>query len=95
MLGFFTWFVLGDAAVFVGQVAVDGVAGVAGVALWQTVLSVLVVAVPLGFAALVGHHVRRDAGSMALAAAAMTATVLIAGMAEIGIAALLVLSLGS
>lgn len=90
-LGFLTWFVLGDSMSTLGQVVVSGITGAGAVALWQVLLSVVALVIPFGFAALLGYVVRRDDGSHALALAAMVGAVLLVGLTESGLVALLLL----
>lgn len=93
-LAVLSWFLLGDAMTSVYGVIADGITGASDISLGRILLSVLALAVPVGLAGLTGSLVRRDNGSYALAVAAGVAAFLLAGMAEIGLVAFVLMFFG-
>lgn len=86
VLGVLAYFLLGDATASLLTVIGNGAS--AG---WQVLLSVIGLVVPYIAAAFAGRAVYRDGGSLPLAVAAMAATVLATGLAEMGLTALAIL----
>ena len=83
VLAALAYFLLGDATASLLTVIGNGAS-----ATWQVLLAVIGLVVPYIAAAFAGRAVYRDGGSLPLAAAAMAATVLAAGLAEMGVTAL-------
>lgn len=89
VLGFLACYLLGDATAGLLEVIGTGAS-----ATWQIGLAVIGLAAPFLTAAGIGVIIRREGASLPLTAAAMAATVLAAGLAELGLTALAVLVAG-
>lgn len=90
LLGFLAYYLLGDATT-----SLLTVIGNSASATWQVALAIVGLVTPYLAAAGIAVLVRRDDGSWPLTAAAMVATVLFAGLAEMGLTALIVLFAGA
>lgn len=92
LLAFLAVYLLSDAATSLLTVIGAGLSGTAAV--WEVVLSVTALVVPFAAGAGIAMLVRRDGGSVPLAAAGLAGTVLAAGLAEMGGLALIFLFFG-